>query len=522
MANTLNAADFLLAGKQKNRVALTGSDGDYTYGHLQSGASEFAARLFDAGCNKGDRVLLIGSNSFHWAAAYLGTLKAELVCVPLPAKLSAEELKYYIDTTEPRAAFVNLSLLAKCGEALAGTAITVFCEDPPGRHGWFQFAQTPAGGPPSPVAAETKLYPDLAALMFTSGSTGRPRGVMVSHSNIVANTKSIIASLHLSEHERMMTVLPFHYCFGASLLHTYLRVGGRLVLDNRFTYPEVVLENMAQQRCTSFAGVPSHYQILLRNSSLTRKRLPHLRTLLQAGGHLAPPFVHQLHETLPQARIFIMYGQTEATARLACMPPEMLATRPGSIGKAITGVRLSILKASGEEAATGEIGEIVAEGENVTHGYWRAPEESSATFRNGKLYTGDLATMDKDGFLYVVDRAREFVKCGGTRISCRQIEDRLLECEELLEAAVIAVPDDVLGEAARAFVVPRQEPFDGVAQRVRAFCKSSLHHTLIPRDVFVVESLPKNSHGKVLRPQLKSMATNAQGDCCLAIEATAQ
>jgi len=220
---------------------------------------------------------------------------------------------------------------------------------------------------------------------------------MVSHSNIVANTKSIIASLHLSEHERMMTVLPFHYCFGASLLHTYLRVGGRLVLDNRFTYPDVVLENMAQQRCTSFAGVPSHYQILLRNSSLSRKHLPHLRTLLQAGGHLAPPFVHQLHETLPQARIFIMYGQTEATARLACMPPEMLATRPGSIGKAIPGVRLSILKASGEEAATGEIGEIVAEGENVTHGYWRAPEETAATFRNGKLFTGDLATMDNDG-----------------------------------------------------------------------------------------------------------------------------
>jgi len=522
MAKIVNAADFMLSGKQKNRVALTTSDGDYTFGHLQSGASEFAARLRDAGCTRGDRVLLLGANSFHWVAAYLGTLKAELVCVPLPAKLSAEELKYYVDTTAPRAAFVSLSLLARCAELLAGEAITVFCEDPPGRHGWFQFAQAPAGKSPSPLSDEADLYPDLAALMFTSGSTGKPRGVMISHRNIVANAKSILAALRLSAHERMMTVLPFHYCFGASLLHTYLRVGGRLVLDNRFAYPDVVLENMAQQHCTGFAGVPSHYQILLRNSSLRRKRLPCLHTLLQAGGHLAPSFVRELRESLPQARIFIMYGQTEATARLACMPPEMLATRPGSIGKAIPGVRLSILKDSGEEAAPGEIGEIVAEGDNVACGYWRAPDETAATFRNGKLYTGDLATMDKDGFLYVVDRAREFVKCGGTRISCRQIEDRLLECKELLEAAVIAVPDDVLGEAARAFVVPRQEPFDGVAERVRAFCKSSLHHTLIPRDVFVVESLPKNSHGKVLRPQLKSMATNAQGDRCLAMEAVAR
>ncbi len=522
MTNIINAAEFLLAGKQKNRVALSTPEGEFSYSHLQSGASEFAARLLDAGCVRGDRVLLLGSNSFHWVVAYLGTLKAGLVCVPLPAKLSAEELKYYIETTVPRAAFVHLSLLARYGETLASTAVTVFCEDPPGRHGWFQFAQAPAGNARSAVPAETDLPQDLAALMFTSGSTGKPCGVMVSHGNIIANTRSIIAALHLSEHERMMTVLPFHYCFGVSLLHTYLQVGARLVLDNRFTYPDVVLENMAQQRCTSFAGLPSHYQILLRNSNLRRKRLPHLRTLLQAGGHLASSFVHQLHETLPHARIFIMYGQTEATAQLACLSPEMLATKPGSIGKAIPGIRLSIINTSGEEAMPGEIGEIVAEGDNVARGYWRAPEETAATFRNGKLYTGDLATMDRDGFLYVVDRAREFVKCGGTRISCRQIEDRLLECEELLEAAVIAVPDNVLGEAARAFVVPRQEPSDEVAERVRAFCKASLNRTLIPRDVVVLESLPKNSHGKVLRPQLKSMAIDVQGDRCLQIEAAAR
>lgn len=512
MMHTINAAEVLLAGKPKNRVALRLLEGDYTFGDVGAAASEFAALLAMAGYSKGDRVLLLGVNSFYWVAAYLGILQAGMVCVPLPANLPAQELGYYLETTGPRAAFVHVPLLARYGSVLAGAGVTACCENPTRRNGWFQFAQPPAK--PVSVPVEPLTPAGLAALMFTSGSTGRPQGVMVSHRNIVANTSSIIASLHLNERERMMTVLPFHYCFGTSLLHTYLKVGAMLVIDNRFTYPEVVLERMAKTRCTSFAGVPSHYQILLRNSSLGRKPLPHLRTLLQAGGHLAPLFVQQLQEVLPRTRIFIMYGQTEATARLACLPPETLAAKSGSIGKAIPGVRLRIVNESGEEAARGEIGEIVAEGENVTQGYWRAPQETAVTFRNGSLYTGDLATMDQDGFLYVVDRAKEFVKCGGTRISCRQIEDRLLECEDLLEAAVIAVPDDLLGEAARAFVVPRQDTDERVADRVHAFCKSNLPRNLIPRDIVVLDNLPKNSHGKVLRPQLKSLAADAQRDPC--------
>lgn len=517
MTQDLNAADFLLTCKQKNRVALRLPEGDFTFGDLQDGAKEFAFLLLAAGHSRGDRVLLLSVNSFHWVAAYLGILKAGLVCVPLPANLAPEELAYYLEATEACAAFVHLPLLVRHNAILADAGLSIFCEK--SMHlgsrdrnlRWFRCAQPAAesifwrsGGEAPPAG--------LASLMFTSGSTGRPRGVMVSHGNLIANTKSILASLSLSEHERMMTVLPFYYCFGTSLLHTYLKAGAMLVVDNRFTYPEVVLERMAKTQCTSFAGVPSHYQILLRNSSFGRKPLPHLLSLLQAGGHLAPSFVHQLKERVPQARIFIMYGQTEATARLACLPPEMLSSKPGSIGKAIPGVRLSIVKLSGEKAEPGEIGEIVAEGENITLGYWRAPDETAATFRDGRLHTGDMATMDHDGFLYVVDRAREFVKCGGIRISCRQIEDSLLESPDLVEAAVVAITDEVLGEAVRAFVVPRQQSIDGVAERVRKFCSSHLPRNMIPRDIIVIPCLPHNSYGKVLRPQLKTLASEEPGD----------
>src|SRR5262249_10973664 len=162
-----------------------------------------------------------------------------------------------------------------------------------------------------------------------------------------------------------------------------------------------------ETRCTGFAGVPSHFQILLRKSSLKKKSFPHLRQLQQAGGHLAPNFLRELRETLPQTLIYVMYGQTEATARLSCLPPPFLETKPGSIGKAIPGVSLTVQDEQGREVLPGQTGEIVAQGDNITQGYWRAPEEAARPFRNGKLYTGDLATVDQEGFIFIVGRERD-------------------------------------------------------------------------------------------------------------------
>jgi len=277
------------------------------------------------------------------------------------------------------------------------------------------------------------------------------------------------------------------------------------VVDPRFMYPEKILQRMLDTQCTGFAGVPSHFQILLRTSSLRKKTFPHLRYIQQAGGHLAPAFVRELQEALPQTQVFVMYGQTEATARLSYLPPELLQRKPGSIGKGIPGVKLRVLNESGEEVCPGEVGEIVAEGENVTQGYWCAPEETAVCFRNGRLFTGDLATVDDDGFIYVVDRAKEFLKCGGKRVSCRQLEDRLLEFDGLLEAAVVGVPDDVLGEAVKAFVVPRLPVCDGLEARLHLFCKANMPPPLVPRDIVMLKSLPKNSAGKVLKQELRSL-----------------
>jgi long-chain acyl-CoA synthetase len=326
---------------------------------------------------------------------------------------------------------------------------------------------------------------------------------MVSHRNIIANTESIIQYLQLSEADRIMTVLPFHYCFGTSLLCTHLRAGGSLVLESRFMYPETVLQRMLETECTGFAGVPSHYQILLRASSLRKKNFPYLRYVQQAGGALPAVFIRELKQALPHTEIFIMYGQPEATARLSYLPPEYLDRKLGSVGKGIPGVKLRVLDESGGCVRPGQVGEIVAEGESIALGYWREPAETAVRFRNGVLHTGELATVDEDGFIYIVDRAQDFLKCGGTRISCRQIEDQLLECEEVLEAAVVGIPDEVLGEAVKAFVVPRTPKGNSLLETLHSFCRRTMPLNVVPKDIVILQALPKNSAGKVLKNNLR-------------------
>jgi len=497
---------FLLEGKDPSRVALRMLDGDQTYGDLQAVSATVARYLTVAGFQKGDRLLLAGDNSLFWVSAYLGALRAGLVCVPVPTTIAADDLVYILRTTQVRIGFVQARFATANRECLQ-TVQVVADRELPSFSNALSFAKLKANDI-NPDDDRANIEPDdLAALMFTSGSTGKPRGVMVSHGNIIANTRSIVQYLDLTENDRIMTVLPFHYCFGTSLLHTHLRVGASLVVDLRFLYPEKVLERMQQTECTGFAGVPSHFQILLRKSCLREKQFPYLRYVQQAGGHLAPRFIQELREALPCTKIFVMYGQTEATARLSYVPPEALDKKMGSIGKAIPGVKLRVLNDSGEEVGPGQTGEIVAEGENVARGYWSEPEESAKYFRNGKLYTGDLGTVDDDGFIFVLDRAKDFLKCGGKRVSCRQLEEKLLEFDELLEAAVIGVKDELLGEAVKAFVVPRNSHSDGLEGRVLMFCKENLAHQLVPKAIVVMGSLPKSSAGKVLKQKLKALGS---------------
>jgi long-chain acyl-CoA synthetase len=501
-----NVAHFLLSGKSPEQTALTLLQSSHSYQTLSEQAGLVAAHLLRLGAQKGDRILLIANNSLFWVACYLGTMQAGLVTVPLAPTVQARDLDYLLEVTDAKGVCAQASVINVHAARMAHRHVLTDRDVPSIPQATSQRSLATLA---FDLSASTEYAAvgdtDLAALVFTSGSTGQPRGVMVSHANIIANTDSIVSYLSLTRRDRIMAVLPFHYCYGASLLHTHLAVGGDIVIENRFMYPETVLQRLVETRCTGFAGVPSHFQILLRKSSLKKKQFPDLRYVQQAGGHLAPLFIQELRAALPNTQIFVMYGQTEATARLSYLPPEYLHNKLGSIGKGMLGVTLRVLDEMGRDVEPGEVGEIVAEGGNVTRGYWRAPEESKTIFRNGRLYTGDLARVDNDGFIYIVDRAKDFLKCRGEKVSCREIEDVLLECQDLVEAAVIGIPDEVLGEAIKAFVVPRKRDSDRIAESVAAFCKTRLAPHYLPKEIVVLGALPKTGSGKIMKSALRAL-----------------
>jgi len=338
--------------------------------------------------------------------------------------------------------------------------------------------------------------------MLTSGTTSSPRVVRVTHKNIKANTDSIITCLDLTDTERIMVVLPFYYCFGTSLLHTHLRVGGSLALCNSFIYPQTALDLMESENCTGFAGVPSMYQTLLRDSAFPRREFPHLRKIQQAGGKLPPILIQELMECRPNSQIYIMYGQTEATARLSILPPELLRSKLGAVGRGIPGTELQVVGESGGDVAPGEVGEIIARGDNISPGYLNNPEANSAKFVDGSLHTGDLATVDADGFIYIVDRTADFIKSHGYRVSSQQVEETILQITDLVAAAVIGEPDIAAGEAIIAYVVIRNGS-QVSPDEIHAHCRQNLPRYMWPKEVTVVDSLPKSAQGKIVKSVLR-------------------
>jgi long-chain acyl-CoA synthetase len=491
----VNVAEEILARGRPEATAIDYGDQVVRYAELRRSVCDWALRLLAEELQPGDRVGLFAENSPLWAAAYLGIIRAGLCAVPLPVDTAAATFHRLAVATGMRRAIVSprfADLVRPWAEAIN---LELLAEVPPQQTS----ADLPSGLP------EIDPYRDLAAIMLTSGSTGEAKGVMVTHRNIQCNTCDIIEYLGLSADDRCMTVLPFYYCYGTSLLHTHLMAGASLVLNNRFMFPEKVLDELQGRQCSGFAGVPSTYQILLRKTHFARRRFPSLRWLQQAGGKLPNPLIEQLRQTLPEVRLYVMYGQTEATARLSYLPPERLGDKLGSIGKGLSHSRLEVLKADGTPVRPGsdELGEIVASGDSITAGYWKDGEETRRYFRGGKLYTGDMARVDSDGFIFIAERARDFIKAMGNRVSPKEVEEVIAELPQVVEAAVIGVPHELWGEALKAFVVTAV-PGQLTSQQVRAHCLRRLPNHKIPEFVEFWPTLPKTSNGKVAKERLRA------------------
>jgi long-chain acyl-CoA synthetase len=524
----------------------------HKYQEIEERANALAHLLIGLETKKGDRVALFIENSPEYVITYYAILKAGGITVALNTENTAADVGYIVRDCGVRFFVTNEKQFAKIGQALderrpveqvllwkeagGGTrarAIGAPAERPGALIAAGDLRQGPdtsvanpkpgiATGPmtdspsvpvlplPELLGGQSKQKPDapltgqdIASIVYTSGSTGKPRGATLSHLNIVSNVQSIVEYLRLTADDRIMVVLPFHYIYGKSLLNTHFAVGGSVVIDNRFIYPAAVLQTMREQAVTGFAGVPSTFTILLNRSLLKGQRFPSLRYVTQAGGAMAPAVQKEVARAFAPAKLFIMYGATEASARLSYLDPADLPKKWGSIGKAIPGVELFVADENGHPLGPGQQGEIVARGPNIMRGYWGQPEETKRVLRNGLYFTGDIGVMDEEGFLFVVGRTWDMIKVGGNRVSAKEIEEALYEHPAVAEAAVIGVPDDLLGEVPKAFVVLKPGAPKVSEEQFREFLGERVAPYKTPKVMVFADSLPKNEAGKIQKKKLR-------------------
>ena len=440
-----------------------------TYHTIYENSLKIASYLYKE-VGHDQNIILICPNSVFFITAYLGILKSGNTCVPLNFAIEQDNLDFIVETTKSNFAFIGNKLTSK----LALADLNVIDED---------VFDTILKEQHSTKFTEQFDHSKTAEIIFTSGSTGIPKGVMISHKNIMANTSSIIEYLKLTADDIMCVVLPFYYCYGLSLLHTHLRVGGSLVLNNTFIFLGTVINDIKNYKCTGFAGVPSHFQILLKQSQTFKETtFSHLRYVTQAGGKLHNVFIEEFVDAFPELDFYVMYGQTEATARLSYLAPDKTIAKLGSIGKAIPGVQLKVVDEQGIEVPSHTEGQLIAKGENVMLGYYKEPDETALTIKNGWLYTGVIAKRDEDGYLYLVARIKEIIKVGGKRVSPKEIEDVILKVPGIVDCSIIGVEDDILGEALKALIIVNQsQDIDEIKQAILNRCKEKLALYKIPQ-----------------------------------------
>ncbi|MFH1118783.1 MAG: AMP-binding protein [Bacteroidota bacterium] len=458
-----------------------------TYPELVSKARK-TAHQFGKAHGENNYVVILSENSVFFITAYLALMKSGNICVPLNPAIELENLDKVLAKTGSTLAFISKRYQQK----FAAYGFGIYDDDSINR--WCENTPEINSGVKDVSFDEKRL----AEIIFTSGSTGEQKGVMISHKNIIANTDSIVEYLKLSSTDTIEVVMPFYYCYGLSLLHTHLRVGGAVHMNNSFIFVGSVIDDLNKYNCTGFAGVPSHFQILLRKTKdFKTTRFHSLRYVTQAGGKLHTAFIEEFIDAFPDIRFNVMYGQTEATARLSYLPPEDIRRKLGSLGRGIPGVTLKVVDEKGEPVKPGETGEIIAKGDNIMVGYFKDPETTASTIRNGWLYTGDIATVDDDGYIFMQSRAKEIIKVRGIRISPKEIEAVIVTYPGVIDCTISAEHDDVTGESIKATVFINESDLGNFSEEaIRQYCAGNLASYKVPQKVEFDTKLTFNSAGK--------------------------
>ena len=504
------------------KEALVFGDQRFTYRDVHEKVALVASRLFQAGLNPGDRVGIYLEHSADLVFSLFGISQAGGVFVPINPLLFPQQTLHIFNDCRMKALITTHGRLSSLVECLKdASSLDFFILVDQGQRPQLDLPiyemEKSCPGTSLKEVLEVRIENDLAAILYTSGSTGRAKGVLISHGQMMAGTSIVSSYLDISPSDRILSILPFSFDAGLNQLMCAFQKGSTLIMMT-FVFAKEILDALEKEKVTALAGVPTLWSVLTQpRAKLSKRTNLSLRYITNTGGPMPQPVLQILRDCLPQTKIFLMYGLTEAF-RSTYLPPEELDRRPTSIGKAIPDTEILVVNDKGEPCKPGETGELVHRGPTVSLGYWGQPELTDKVLKPHPFlpseigshekvcYSGDLVKRDEEGFIYFVGRKDTMIKSSGFRISPTEVEEILFASGKIQTAAVIGVPDPIIGQSVKAFVVPMEgSVLDG--EELREFCSKYLPSYMIPKFVEIVEKMPKTPNGKVdyqhLRQQVK-------------------
>ncbi|MBE2248985.1 MAG: AMP-binding protein [Myxococcus sp.] len=514
------------AARLPEKVALVCKGARLTYGELDRQANALAHALVASGVERGDRVVIFADNTVETVVSFWGVLKANAIVSIVNPLTKHDKLTYYLNDCRAKVLLTDMHLASVFTQSapstphlvrtiVSGAFDAARLEGVKAPEGWASALARGAAlaeqrahfahvthGPP----ARRCLDNDLAAIIYTSGSTGDPKGVMLTHRNMLTAGTSISTYLEMTEHDVVLGVLPLAFDYGLYQLIMTFRVGGRLVLERSFAFPAQVLKVMAEEKVTGFPGVPTIFAVLAEMKQLKDFDLSSIAFVTNTAAALPVKHITMLRDLFPKARIYSMYGLTECK-RCTYLPPADIDRKPTSVGVAIPDTELWIVDEQGNKVGPNVVGTLVIRGATVMKGYWEKPEATAEKLKPGPvpgelvLHTGDLCRLDDEGYLYFVGRSDDIIKSRGEKVAPKEVEGALMNIPGVKEAAVVGVPDELLGQAVKAFVVLEQ----GVTlteKELMKECQKRLENFMVPKHIAFLDELPKTTTGKIKKTGL--------------------
>ncbi len=502
-----------------NKEALIYQNRRLTFTEIENAANSLANALIYHGLQKQDRAAIYLENSVESVVSIFGILKASGIFVAINPQVKAKKIEYILNDCQVKTLIIDARHLKEIPKVLTNCpnlSSLIITDDNKHVHAT---TRSHSHSKISSFSNALKNYPttsplnhctnnDLASLIYTSGTTGSPKGVMLTHLNMVSAANSIIEYLENTNKDIIINCLPLSFDYGLYQILMAFKFGGTVVLEKAFLYPYQIIDLIIKEKVTGLPLVPTIAAILLQLKNLHKYDFSSLRYITNTAQALAPKYIVRLQELFPHTKIYSMYGLTECK-RVSYLSPEELSKRPTSVGKAMPNTEAYIVDEKGEKITkSGVIGELVVRGPSVMKGYWNLPEETAITLKPGPisgekvLYTGDLFKMDSEGYLYFIARKDDMIKTAGEKVSPKEIENVLYEMEDILEAGVISVPDEMLGQVIKAVVALKKDS-KLTEKDIIMYCSKRLENFMVPKYIEIRKQLPKTSTGKISKKDLE-------------------